>query len=83
MSGLPLRVRPGDLHAFLPQSDGEDDDEDFNLASPHQAALRAAEESDVSSYGYTVLFDVPYEYVGGTDICVDASGEYVALGARR
>ena len=30
-----------------------------------------------------LLFDAPYENVGGSDICVDAAGEYVVVGARQ
>ena len=30
-----------------------------------------------------LVFDAPYENVGGSDICVDAAGEYVVIGARQ
>ena len=30
-----------------------------------------------------LVFDAPYENIGGSDICVDAAGEYVVIGARR
>ena len=40
------------------------------------------DELDGDAANSVLIFDAPYENIGGSDICVDAAGEYVVIGAR-